>query len=97
MPYSEPASPKPPLHKFPVCDSSKVDDWSAATLPVFGPVARDFSSVRLRMPGCRNLALTLNCPSRRVSALGIYIRPTLLLYPSRAQASLQLRPRAVAA
>ena len=37
MLYLEPASPKPPLHKFPVCDSSKVDDWSAATLPVFGP------------------------------------------------------------
>ena len=37
MPYSEPASPKPPLHKFPICDSRKVDDWSAATLPVFGP------------------------------------------------------------
>jgi AraC-like DNA-binding protein len=37
MPYSEPAWPKPPLHKFPVCDSRKVDDWSEATLPVFGP------------------------------------------------------------
>src|SRR5271156_4207903 len=37
MPYSEPASPKPPLHKFPICDSSKIDDWSAATLSVFGP------------------------------------------------------------
>jgi AraC-like DNA-binding protein len=37
MPYCELASPKPPLHKFPVCDSSKVDDWSATTLSVFGP------------------------------------------------------------
>jgi AraC-like DNA-binding protein len=37
MQRSELPSHKPPLHKFPVCDSRKVDDWSEATLPVFGP------------------------------------------------------------
>ncbi len=37
MQYGEIPSRKPPLHKYPVCDSAKVDDWSAATLPVFGP------------------------------------------------------------
>jgi hypothetical protein len=37
MPFSELASPKPPLHKFPICDSRKVDDWAAAALPIFGP------------------------------------------------------------
>jgi AraC-like DNA-binding protein len=37
MPYSELASPKPPLHKFLVCDSRKIDDWVAAALPIFGP------------------------------------------------------------
>jgi hypothetical protein len=37
MQHGELPSHKPPLHKFPVCDSSKVDDWSAATLSVFGP------------------------------------------------------------
>jgi AraC-like DNA-binding protein len=31
------ASHKPPLHKYPICDTRKVDDWSAATLSVFGP------------------------------------------------------------
>jgi hypothetical protein len=34
---NELASPKPPLHKFPICDSRKVDDWAAAALPIFGP------------------------------------------------------------
>jgi AraC-like DNA-binding protein len=37
MPSSELASPKPPLHKFTICDSRKVDDWAAAALPIFGP------------------------------------------------------------
>ncbi len=37
MQFDEVDSQKPPLHKFPICDSNKVDDWSAATLPVFGP------------------------------------------------------------
>jgi AraC-like DNA-binding protein len=37
MQHGEFLSHKYLLHKFPVCDSSKVDDWSAATLPVFGP------------------------------------------------------------
>src|SRR5271165_6565710 len=37
MRHGELASSKPPLHKFPICDSSKIDDWSAATLSVFGP------------------------------------------------------------
>ena len=37
MRHDELASSKPPLHKFPVCESSKIDDWSAATLSVFGP------------------------------------------------------------
>src|SRR5271166_444556 len=39
MQFGEVESQKPPLHKFPICDSNKVDDWSAATLPVFGPSA----------------------------------------------------------
>ena len=37
MQHNEFASLKAPLHKFPVCDSSNADDWSAATLSVFGP------------------------------------------------------------
>jgi len=37
MHHGDLASRNPPLHKFPVCDSRKVDDWSAATLSVFGP------------------------------------------------------------
>ena len=39
MQDGELASPRPPLHKFTLCDSSSVDDWSSATLPVFGPSA----------------------------------------------------------
>jgi hypothetical protein len=31
---SELASQKPPLHKFAVCDSRKVDDWAEAALPI---------------------------------------------------------------
>jgi AraC-like DNA-binding protein len=34
---SELASSKPPLHKFAVCDSTKVEHWAAAAMPIFGP------------------------------------------------------------
>jgi AraC-like DNA-binding protein len=37
MQHGELSSHNTPLHKFAVCDSRKVDDWSAATLSVFGP------------------------------------------------------------
>jgi AraC-like DNA-binding protein len=63
MRYDEPVSPKPPLYKFPVCDSSKVDDWSEATLPVFGPTVveprRGSKPFRARVNLCRLQRLSL--------------------------------------
>src|SRR5271167_4635096 len=62
MQHSEPASSKPPLHKFPICDSSKIDDWSAATLSVFGP-----SQVEPRRGSKEFRALFNLCPLQRTA------------------------------
>src|SRR5271163_3858290 len=63
MQDGELASPRPPLHKFTVCDSSSVDDWSAATLPVFGPSAVEVKhgskAFRARVNLCRLQKLAL--------------------------------------
>src|SRR5271163_2816991 len=63
MQDGELASPRPPLHKFTVCDSSSVDDWSAATLPVFGPSAVEVKpgskAYRARLNLCRLEKLAL--------------------------------------
>jgi AraC-like DNA-binding protein len=62
MQHGELPSHKPPLHKFPVCDSSKVDDWSAATLSVFGPTRVEPKS------GSKEFRALLNlCPLQRTA------------------------------
>jgi len=67
MQYGEIPSRKAPLHKFPVCDSSDVDDWSAATLPIFGPSAvepkRGSKAFRAQLNLCRlqKIALCYGC------------------------------------
>src|SRR5271157_5303548 len=63
MQHGELPSNKAPLHKFPVCESSKVDDWSEATLPVFGPTV-----VELRRSSKPFFRARLNlCPLQRLS------------------------------
>jgi len=76
MRHGEPASSKPPLHKFPVCDSSKVDDWSAATLPVFGPSTVEpkggSKAFRARLNLCRLQKLAL-CYGRFEGAFSVKV------------------------
>jgi AraC-like DNA-binding protein len=67
MLYGELASPRPPLHKFPICDSEKVDDWAAAALPIFGPTRveprRDSQAFRAAI-NLRPLSRTALCYGR---------------------------------
>lgn len=62
MPSVEQVSPKPPLYKFPICDSGEVDGWSAAALPVFGPTRVE------RKPGSKPFRATINfCPLQKTA------------------------------
>jgi AraC-like DNA-binding protein len=85
------ASHKPPLHRFPVCDSSSVDSWSAGTLPVFGPSAvepkRGSKAFRARLNLCRlqkmalcygsfEGAFSVGIPESSTFAQGLPIRGT---------------------
>jgi hypothetical protein len=76
MRYNEPASPRSPLYKYPVCDSGKVDDWSAATLPVFGPSAaapkRGSRAFRALLNLCRLQKLAL-CYGRFEGAFSVKV------------------------
>jgi len=76
MQQCELASPKPPLHRFPVCDSTSVDDWSAATLPFFGPSAvapkRGSKAFRAQLNLCRLQKLAL-CYGRFGGAFSVSV------------------------
>jgi hypothetical protein len=76
MPHSELPSPQPPLHKFPICDSGEVDDWSAATQSVFGPTRtepkRNSETFRALFNFCP-LQRTALCYGRFGGAFGVSV------------------------